>query len=152
MLEFAFVGVPMLMVTISAVFIAMEMWQYSCLCYATEETARYITMHGVGCTTNGNTCGITVGTIMTYFENQALGLNPNQVNLSLTDTSGTTACNPYAHCETSTAQFPASTANSVGNDITLKATYPVNTVIAMFWARNSATYSLGATSTQRIIF
>jgi hypothetical protein len=152
MLEFVFVGVPMLMVTISSVFISTEMWQYSCLCYATEETARYVTMHGAGCTQNGNTCSLTVGNVTTYFQNQALGLSPNQVNLTLTDSSGSTRCNPFAHCETSSSQFPASTANSVGSDITIKATYPVNTIIAMFWAASSAVYNLGATSTQRIVF
>ena len=152
LIEFAFVGVPMIMITVSVVSIALEMWQYSSVSYATEATARYVTTHGASCSQNGNTCGITVGNVTSYFANQALGLNGAQLTLTLTDGSGSTTCNPpYTSCESSGSAFPASSANSVGSNITIKATFPVTNPVAMFW-RSSPTYSLGATSTQSIAF
>ena len=152
-IEFAFVGVPMILVTISVVSIALEMWQYSSLSYATESTARYISMHGASCRQNGNTCGITVGDVATYFAGQAIGMGASQLTLTLTDGSGSTNCAPpYTSCETSSSAFPALTANNVGSDITVKATIPVTNPISMFWARDTSSYNLGATSTQRIAF
>ena len=153
LIEFTFVGVPMILLTISVVSIALEMWQYSSLSYATETTARYVTMHGRSCVTNGNTCGVTVGGVTTYFANQALGLSASQVTLSLTDSSGTTTCSPpFTSCSTSTTPFPASTANNIGSDIVIKATFPVSNPVSMFWSQDTTPYSLGATSTQRIEF
>lgn len=153
LIEFAFVGVPLILITISVISISLEMWQYSSLSYATESTARYVTMHGASCTQNGNTCGITVGNVTSYFATQALGLNAAQVTLTLTDSSGSTTCSPpFTSCESSSSAFPASTANNVGNDITIKATYPVRNPVEMFWRPSETSYSLGAASTQRIAF
>jgi Flp pilus assembly protein TadG len=152
LVEFAFVGVPMILLTVSTVSIALEMWQYSSLSYATEATARYVTTHGADCSQNGNSCTITVGNVATYFANQALGIGGSQVTLYLTDNSGTTTCSPpFTSCETSSTTFPASSANSVGSNITIKATFPVNSPMAMFWI-SSGSYTLGATSTQQIVF
>src|SRR5215469_1768819 len=104
LIEFAFTGVPMLLITVSVVSISLEMWQYSSLSYATEATARYVTMHGAGCTQNGNTCSITVGNVTTYFANQATGLSSTQLTLTLTDSSGTTTCSPpFTSCESSSS-------------------------------------------------
>ena len=152
LIEFAFVGVPMILITVSVVSIALEMWQYSSLSYATAATARYVTTHGASCTQNGNTCGITVGNVASYFANQAMGLSATRLTLTLTDGSGSTTCNPpYTSCESSTSAFPASSSNSVGSNITIMATYPVTNPVSMFW-RASSTYNLGATSTQSIAF
>ena len=152
LVEFAFVGIPMVLITISVVSIALEMWQYSSLSYAAEATARYVTMHGAGCTQNGNTCSITVGNVTTYFASQATGLSSTQLTLTLTDGSGSTTCSPpFTSCESSSSVFPASTANSVGSNITIKATYPVQNPVTMFWGTGGNT-NLGATSTQSIAF
>lgn len=152
LVEFSFVGILMVLITISVVSIALEMWQYSSLSYATEATARYVTMHGAGCTQNGNTCSITVGNVTSYFVNQATGLSSTQLTLTLTDGSGSTTCSPpFTSCESSSSAFPASTANSIGSNITIKATYPVQNPVSMFWRQGGNTY-LGATSTQSIAF
>jgi Flp pilus assembly protein TadG len=152
-IEFAFVGVPMILITISVVSIALEMWQYSSLSYATEATARYASMHGASCRQNGNTCGVTVGDVTTYFANQAVGMSATQLTLTLSDSSGATTCSPpFTSCDTSSSAFPSLSANNVGSDITVKATIPVTNPVSMFWGRNSGSYTLGATSTQRIAF
>lgn len=147
LVEFAFVGVPMVLITVSVVSTSLQMWQFENLSYATETTARYVTTHGADCS-----CGITVGNVATFFANQGLWLSAGQITLTLTDNSGTTTCSaPFTSCESTGSAFPAAGANTPGNDITIKATYSVANPMAMFWHGNSAT-NLGATSTQRIEF
>lgn len=151
LIEFALTGVLLLMLIVSTVSVALDMWQYSTLSYVVETTARYVTLHGSSCTQNGNTCGITVGNVATYFANQARGLS-SEVTLTLTDSSGSTTCAPpFTSCESSGSSFPASTANNVGNDITIRATYPISNPMSMFW-RGNATFDVGVTSTQQIAF
>jgi Flp pilus assembly protein TadG len=151
LIEFTLTGIPLIFLTVSTVAVALDMWQYSMLTYAVETTARYVTFHGASCTQNGNTCGTTVGNVATFFKKQALGAN-SQVTLTLTDTSGSTTCSsPFTSCMSSVSAFPATTANGVGNDITVQATYAFNNPMAMFW-RGNATFNLGVTSTQRIVF
>jgi Flp pilus assembly protein TadG len=155
LLEFSILGIPMMFITISAISVSIDMWQFQSLSYATEQTARYISMHGLSCAQNGNTCTISVGNAATYFEGQAIALNSGSVNVSFTDSSGATACNPINTCESTATQFPATGHNSVGSDITVSATYTIRNPIAMFWAPNADAakdYTVGAQSRQQILF
>lgn len=155
LVEFTLLGIPMVFITISAVAVSIDMWQFQSLSYATESTARYVTMHGATCSQNGNSCTITVGNVATYFAGQAIALDPGQVNVTLTDSSASTPCNPVSTCESSATQFPAAAANSVGSDVTVSATYTLKNPIAMFWAPNADAardYIVGAKSRQQIIF
>lgn len=149
-------GIPMLFLMTSVISMGINGWQLQSLVYATEMTARYVSVHGATCAQNGNSCTINRGQVATYFAGQGIALNAGLVNVSLTDSSGTTTCNPVNGCNNSTTQFPASTANSVGSDITIQATYAVSNPMAMFWGNsrtvNAQSYTLGAKSRQRIQF
>ncbi len=157
LLEFTLLGIPMVFITISVVYVSIAMWQFHSLAYASEMTARYVSVHGVTCAANGNTCTITVGNIATFFSTQAMALDASKVIVKMTDGSGTTTCNPLNTCNSSSTQFPNSNSsyNSVGSDITIIATYGVKSPLAMFWPPDIDTahdYTVGAQSRQRIMF
>jgi hypothetical protein len=160
LLEFTLLGIPMLCITTSIMCMALDAWQLWSLSYATDSTARYISMRGATCAENGNSCTITTGQVATYFESQAMALSSGSVNVTLADGSGTTNCNPVSTCNSGSAQFPASSANNVGSDITVKATYQLTNPIFMIWGSintiwggvNGNNYSVGAKSRVRIQF
>lgn len=145
----------MMFMVISIVTVSIDMWQYYSLSYATENTARYASMHGATCAQGGNSCTITIGNAATYFASQALALDASKVNVTFTDGSGSTPCNPLNSCTSSSSQYPGSSNNAVGSDISVSATYTVTNPIAMFWAPNvtaSKDYTVGAKSRQSIVF
>jgi Flp pilus assembly protein TadG len=156
LIEFMLIGIPVIFVSISTVEASIAMWQFHSMMYADETAARYAAMHGKGCTQNGNTCTITVGTVATIVANQAPSLDTSKLNLKLTTSSGSTTCNPISTCLSNSTQFPTNTDNAVGNDVKLVATYPVTNPVALFWPGSNAlaggSFTLGATTRQRIVF
>lgn len=155
LVEFTLMGIPMVFVTISVIYMSIGMWQFFSLAYASEMTARYVSLHGATCSQNGNTCTITVGNVATFFAAQAMALDTSKVIVKMTDGSGTTTCNPVSNCTSTSTQFPNTGNNSVGSDITITATYGVKSPLAMFWPPNidwAHDYTVGALSRQRIMF
>jgi Flp pilus assembly protein TadG len=155
LVEFTLMGIPMVFVTISVVYMSIGMWQFYSLAYASDMTARYVSVHGATCAQNGNTCTITVGNVATFFASQAMSLDTSKVIVKLTDGSGTTTCSPLNGCTSTSTQFPSASYNSVGSDITITATYGVKSPLAMFWPPDvdwAHDYTLGAKSRQRIMF
>lgn len=155
LIEFTLLGVPLLFMTIGIVAVSLDMWEYHNLAYSTEATARYIIVHGASCSANSNSCTIRVKDVSAFFESQSMALNRSQVIVTLTDGSGATTCNPVTACDTNTAQFPNATYNSVGSDVTVKATYILKNPLAMYWPPNrdpANDFTVGATSRQRILF
>ena len=156
LLEFTLLGVPVIFLITSVVSCSIDMWQFYTMEFAVESTARYIAVHGATCSANGNTCTIKVQDVATFFEGQSPALNTSKVNVTLTDGSGSTNCNPVTSCAATAAQFPAAANNAVSSDITVKATYPLTNPIAMFWpgtaGMRGANFTVGATSKQRILY
>lgn len=156
LIEFTLLGIPVIFITISIVAVSIDMWEFQSLEYATETTARYISMHGASCAQNGNTCTITVANIASYFTQQELPLDTSILSVTLTDASGTpVSCSPLNTCTSSSTQFPSAGHNSVGSDVKVVATYVLKDPIAIFWppdADGSHDFTVGATSRQRIIF
>ena len=155
LIEFVLIGIPVIFITISIVEVSIDMWEYHCLAYATEVTARYITTHGATCSANGNTCTIKISDVATYFAAQAIALDAAKVIVKMTDGSGTTTCSPVNSCNSTATQFPSATYNSVGSDITIVSTYVLRNPLALYWPPNvdaSGTFTVGATSRQRIVF
>ena len=112
-------------------------------------------MHGATCSQNGNSCTITVGTIAKFFEAESQALNSGQAIMALTDGSGTTTCNPVSSCTSSSTQFPNASYNSVGSNITVKATYTLKNPFFMYWPPDSDVahdFTVAATSQARILF
>ena len=163
MVEFTLLGIPGLFLCMSVLMTGIDMWQFFTLSYAVTETARFASVHGATCaqsTPTVNTCTVTRAQVAAYFESQALALSPASTVLTLDDGSApAVTCNPVTSCPSSSSIFPAATYNSVGTNITVKATYPISNPLFMFWPGPSAghgvssgTYTLGAGSTQEILY
>src|SRR5580698_8253691 len=83
LVEFTLVGIPLIFLTISIIEASIAMWQYHSMMFANESAARYASMHGYGCTQNGNTCTITVGTVAKMIANQAPSLDTSRLDVTL---------------------------------------------------------------------
>lgn len=156
MVEFTMVAVPMIFLTIAIIEASIGMWQFHSMAYAVQTATRFSVTHGRTCGQNGNNCIVTLGTVTTLLARQAPGLNTSKLNLTLYTHGATTTCNPISTCLNSTAQFPNSIDNAVNFDVKIVATYPVANPMPMFWPGSEAspgsTFTLGATSRQRIVF
>jgi Flp pilus assembly protein TadG len=154
MVEFALVGIPMVFITVSVIYVSIGMWQFHSLAYAAEMTARYVSVHGATCGTP-NSCTITVGNVASFFASQAMALDTSRVIVKMTDGGGTTTCSPLNNCTSTSTQFPNASHNRVGSDITISATYGIKSPLAMFWPPDvdwAHDYTVGAQSRQRIMF
>jgi hypothetical protein len=159
MIEFSMAGIPMIFVIISAVQMALGMWQYETLAYAVKSGAQSVVSKGQGCTTGGNTCGVTVGAIATTIAQSAIGISVNDLNVTLTTASGAaTTCNPISTCTSSTTAWPPSTNNDnqVGQTITVSGNFLLNSAFAMFYPGSKpvsfSAATLSSTATQPLMF
>lgn len=159
-LEFTLVGIPVLFVLISVINISYVMMTMHTMQAAAEQTARYVIGHGSDCAAKSNSCTTTVGTIAVVMTMFNAGVNPHQLQVTLTTASGaSTSCNPLASCQSNSTVWPPSSNgdNQAGKDIMITASYPCYTVIGIFWpgAGNSNVFGktvLQAYARQRITF
>jgi Flp pilus assembly protein TadG len=156
LIEFTLIGIPIIFITLSIVGVSLDMWEYHNLAYASEMTARYVTVHGATCSANGNSCTITVAKVASYFATQAMALDAAKVIVKMTDGSGTTTCSPVSSCYSFTStQFPNASYNSVGSDVRITATYVLRNPLMLYWPPDvdpDGTFTVGATSRQPILF
>jgi len=156
LIEFTLLGIPGMFLCTSVMCASINMWQFFTMSYAVEQTTRYASMHGATCSANGNSCTITRANVASYFEAQAIALSAASTTLKLTDGSGTITCNPVSACPSGSSQFPAAADNSVGSNITISVSYTITNPIIMLWPsagnESGSHFTLGATSTQRILF
>ena len=157
MLEFTLVGIGLIFVLISFFEMARGMWIYQTLTYAVREGTRYAMVHGKDCATP-NTCQVTIGQIVGVIQSAGPGLDPNHTTVTLTTNSGTSTSNTMANLLGNTTVWPPSTDYAPGQNVTISASYPFRTVLAMFWPgaggplNDSQTFHLGASSTEGIMF
>lgn len=132
-IEMTLVGIPLIFVLISTVEVARGMWIYNTLAYALREGTRYAIVHGVDCSTPPNNCTVKVKDIAAVIQNAAVGLYDTdnfQIEMkSLTDDVSGTLTSALVNA----TQFPSSGGNAIGAPITVSATYPFQSAIAMFW-------------------
>jgi Flp pilus assembly protein TadG len=155
-LEAGLLGVAIIFLMLSAFEGSIIMWQYHTMAEAVQVSARYAAAHGLGCTQNGNTCSITVGQIASYIQSTGVGLDPAKLNVTLVSTNSTVTCSPLNTCTSNGTVFPPSGDNSPGADVKVTATYLMSNPLVMFspgaGASKIGKVTLGATSTQRILF
>jgi Flp pilus assembly protein TadG len=171
LVEFTFVGIPLIFVLISTFEISRGMWMYQTLAYAVKEGVRYAVVHGANCGTNGNTCQVAMGpatstcstdstinpTIAEVIRCAGIGLDPTKTKVTFTsltgtvgpctlETSGTNACG--------TATWPPVGGNQINDPITIKITTPFTSAIAMLWPGakpvSFAAGTLGAQSSDNV--
>jgi Flp pilus assembly protein TadG len=131
--EMTLVGIPMIFVLISIFEMARGMWAYDTLAYAVRETSRYAIVHGQNCSVSPNSCAITVANLATRLLNAGVGLPADQLNATFHSLSDNVTCNPVSSCLGNNTVFPSAVGGSVGNPITISATYRFSSAISMFW-------------------
>ena len=164
--EFAMTGIPLMFVWISIVQMALGMWHYHTLQYASKMGGVYLQTHGHDyCISPGNTC--TISTVAQVIANNAIGMLPSQITATFTpyDLNGNVGtavtCSPLTACQTggasaSTQWFPT------GYDFqtcqfTIKLEYQFNSALAMVAPGNGVvrfanSYWFPAFTHQTIIF
>ena len=173
LVEFTFVGIPVLFLLISVFEISRGMWVYQTLAYAAKAGVRYAIVHGGNCANqNGNTCSATRGPtanacdtvvdsirpIAEVIRCAGVGLDPVNTMVTFTSIAGSAA---PCSLETSGANacragspWPATGADNINDPITITITTPFNSAIAMFWPGASpvsfASGILAARSSDRI--
>jgi hypothetical protein len=157
LVEFTLVGIPLIFVLISIFEIARGMWIYHTLEYAVTEGTRYASVHGENCTVLPNTCTATIAQIAAVIQYAGVGLIPNQLSLTFTPGAGSATTCPLQTCLNIGLRWPPVNANLPGMDITISASYPFSSAIAMFWPGSGPaiafpTFNLPATSKERIQF
>jgi hypothetical protein len=172
LIEFTFVGIPMMFILVSIFEISRGMWMYHTMAYSVKQGVRYALTHGSNCgLPSTNTCQVKMGpatgtcntanmTIADMIRCAGVGLDP--VKTLVTFTSGTGSSSPCTLDVTGGTNpcpatiWPPIGFNNVGDPISIKITTPFNSMIALFWpgakpvAFGSAT--LGASSSDRIQF
>ena len=165
MVEFTFVGIPLLFTLISIFEVSRGMWIYHTLAYSVKNGVRSASVHGTNCANgpnNPNNCLVnigpytTVGTITYVIAQAGVGLDPAKTELVFTDASGTaTPCTLNA-C--TGGPWPPNTigVNDVGKPIQIDIRTPFISAIAMFWPGAAplsfASGTLGASSQDYIQF
>jgi hypothetical protein len=142
-IEMTLVGIPMIFVLISTFEMARGMWAYDTLAYSVREATRYAIVHGQNCSISPNSCAITVASLAARLRGAAVGLPPDQLNVTFTSLADSVSCNPLSSCLNDPSTFPSSGGNGVGNPITISGTYRFSSAIAMFWP-GSRPVSFGA--------
>lgn len=172
LVEFTFVGIPIIFILISIFEVSRGMWLYHTLAYAAKIGARYASVHGINCVNNANNpnnCTVNMGPVaapgvgtlpsIAYVIRQAaVGLDPAKTNLTFTDASGTAFTCTLANGACSGTTWPTAdgTSNAVGQPIRIDITTPFNSAIALLWPGAKvvkfASGTLGATSQEYVQF
>lgn len=133
LLEFTLVGIPIIFTLISTFELARGMWTYATSAYAIKEATRYVVVRGRGCTTGGNSCGVTVGNVANQIARAGIGLDSGTLNVTLTSASGSVTCNPLSSCLSNGTAWPPATDNAPGADIQIAGQYGFRSALSMFW-------------------
>jgi len=172
LIEFTFVGIPLIFVLISVFEISRGMWMYHTLAYSVKAGVRYASVHGVNCTNNGNNCTVNMGpiantcignpSIADVIRCAALGLDPTKTQIkfytfTLNNAKTLTGSCYLDTCSGLATPFPPAGANQPGvNRIEIDITTPFNSALAMLWpgAKPVSFTSgiLGATSADGVQF
>ena len=148
MIEFTFVGIPLILVLISIFEISRGMWMYHTLAYSVKAGVRYASVHGFNCAKAPNACTVNMGpssmvasdctktpalpTVATVIWCTSVGLDPTATTLIFTDSNGSTSCLMNA-CPPTNFPSTGSAANLIGTPITIQIQTPFKSALAMFW-------------------
>jgi Flp pilus assembly protein TadG len=129
LIEFVFVGVPLIFLLVSILAMGQVMWNYHSVNYAINSAARYVIVRGKNC----GSCA-TVSGIANYIKSQGIGLSDSSFNVTLTSASGSAVtCNPLNTCYSNNSAWPSPPDNAPGSDVSISGKYTAKTPLSMFW-------------------
>lgn len=155
-IEMSLVGIVIIFVMISVFELSRGMWVYHTLAHAVRAGTRYAIVHGQSCLAPCQAGSIS--TIAAKIKDAGVGLIP--LTLTFTASSGAaTTCVVDAPagtaCSGLTGPWPLTPSNQPGQYLTISATYPFASAIALLWpgSRGSGvfpTHLLAASSRELI--
>jgi Flp pilus assembly protein TadG len=135
LLEFTFVGIPLIFVLISIFEAARGMWIYTSLANGVKAGMRYVVVNGTGHTgaCTGTQCSLTVQAVARVINNAAAGLSvPGETELQGVNnvTIAGFACGNLQACLADTTVIPLT---PMGGPVTVTAQYNFVNAISLFW-------------------
>jgi Flp pilus assembly protein TadG len=164
MIEFTLVGIPMMFLLISIVEMSRGMWMYDTLAHSIKGATRFVITKGQNCSTSPNACAVTVQQVAQRIRDAGVGLDPAQLTVTLTSSSRTIGPSTLQALLADTQYWPTAApgaaspdpGSAVGQPVTITASIPFRSGIAMFWpgggGMNFTVVTLNATSRERIQF
>jgi len=166
-IEFTFVGIPLIFVLISTFELARGMWLYHTLAYAMREGVRFAIVHGNNCNIYPSNCVVTIRDISAKIRDGAVGLLPTDLqNVVFTSPGKVVICptlddclKPGAAGDTYWPANPPGGGSAPGADrvsrIEISSTFAFRSAISMFWPGagrgvNFQAFWLPASSKERI--
>ncbi len=164
-IEFTFIGIPLMFVLISVFEMARGMWVYHTLAYAIKEGTRFAIVHGHNCAIDPHDCAVRVSDIAARIKDAGVGLDPAVLKLRFTSVTRAIPEDTLENYLANNAYWPtyakgvtpADTGGTPGNNLTITGTYVFQSAIAMFWPGAGpgtvfGSFNLPASSTERIQF
>ena len=166
LVEFTFVGIPIIFVLISVFEVSRGMWLYHTLAYSVKVGVRYASVHGINCVNgngNPNDCTVnvgpanTAGSVAYVIRQAAVGLDPAKTTLTFNASGATITCT-LADNSCSATVWPPNDgiSDAVGKPIRIDIRTPFNSAIAMLFPGSNpvsfASGTLGASSQDYIQF
>lgn len=142
LLEFVFVGIPLIFVLISIFEVSRGMWIYSTLSHGVKMATRFAVVHGNNCTVTPNSCAVTMSQVCQVLATNTPGLLPTEVvNVRLQSFFVVSPAQDVNHatltaCTSGGAtNFPAGDegGSDKGGEVRISASYQFRSAIAMFW-------------------
>jgi len=166
MLEFTLIGIPLTFLLFSIANMCLAMLTLHTLQESVEQGARYVVTRGSTCSSGTNSCAATFQQIVRVIANNAPGISPGKLSVTLTSASGTAiSCSPASNCLAGTCTpdcatvWPTSTNSdsSPGKDIIITADVALNAPMFMFWTGAGSGSNITSThfyaySRQRLMF
>lgn len=151
--ETAIIAIPMAFVALGGIELARCMWMYHTLAAATKSAVRYAIVHGDACIAANPNCAATVGSVAGVLRRSSVGIEGSGLRLSFIAGTQETVCASLPSCEANAEQWPPSSHNVAGQNITIRAGYQFRSVLRGFWpGQNNGVVPLKAQATEAIQF
>lgn len=164
MLEFVFVGIPLMFILISIFEVSRGMWIFATLSHGVKEATRFAITRGNNCNVLPNSCTVTMTQICNVLATNTPGLLPDDVvNVRFESFFVVNGVRDVSHATLSacnsggSAVFPAGDqgGSDKGGEVRISASYRFNSAIAMFWpgagpGRNFGTLFLPAAAREQV--
>ncbi len=152
-LETALVFVPLAFMILGSFELGRGMWIYHSFTSALKSGTRYAMVHGANCLEADTSCAATVSAVSAVIRQYGIGLDSTNLQLTLVAGGSSYACGTLAACVSDSTQWPPSTGNQPGSEITIQGAYTFQSVLASFWpGQGAALKTYSASSTDAVEF
>jgi Flp pilus assembly protein TadG len=154
--EFALTGIPLIFIWMGIFWMSFGMWQFHTLQYASKMANAYVAVHGASYVAAAGSA-IQVKNVATVLANNAVGIVPSSVTLTLTAGAQTPYSCRLDTCKSDNTTWPPTAANAIGTNIQIKAAFTFLSAFGMWTPTQGSTsfansYNLAGYSEQQILF